>query len=177
MHVVLLAADRGAERVQACSPAAREAGVRPGQTLAGARALLPELLVERWDEVAELADLEALAQALGRYTPAVRAVPPDALLLEVGPESMNAVRAGLGELGHLCRLVVAEEGGAALALARHLDRDRVVPLGGLAAALAPLPVTALELPAEVNDSLRDVGIRTIAQLAALPTSEIGRAHV
>jgi error-prone DNA polymerase len=181
---VLLASERGAERVQAVSLPAGSAGVRVGMTLAAARALLPDIRVERVDAVGELTDLEALCLALGRFTPAARAVPPDALLLEVDAGATPLVRAALTELGHLCRLVFAEEAGGALALARHARRDRVVPRGGLAAALALLPVDALELPEEVQLSLADVGIRTIGQFAALPAAalvgrygpEIAAAH-
>ena len=169
---VLVAVERGAERVQALSLPAGNAGVRLGMTLAAARACLPELRLERLDPTGEVADLEALCTALVRFTPAARAVPPDALLLEVGAVALAPIRACLAELGHVCRLVLAEEGGAALALARHARRDRVVPPGGLAEALAPLPVTALELPDVVQLSLHDVGIRTIGQFAALPTAAL-----
>jgi error-prone DNA polymerase len=184
LPAVLVAVSRGAERVIALSLPAGQAGVRLGMTLAGARAQLPEVRVERLDPAGELADLEALCVALCRFTPAARPVPPDALLLEVGPLALAPVRACLAELGHLCRLVLAEEDGAALALARHSRRDRVIQPGGVAAALAPLPVTALELPEAVLLSLHDVGIRTIAEFAALPTAaltgrygpEIAAAH-
>ncbi len=172
LPAVLVTTERGAERVQAASLPAGRAGVRVGMTLAAARALLPEIRVERLDPTGELADLEALCAALGRFTPAARPVPPDCLLLDVGPGAMAPIRACLAELGHASRMVLAEEGRTALALARHARRDRVVPKGGIAAALAPLPVSALELPEEVLLSLRDVGIRTVEQLASLPTSAL-----
>ena len=169
---VLVAAERGAERVQAASLPAVEAGIRPGVTLAAARALVPDVRVERLDSTAELADLEALGVALERFTPAVRPAPPDSLILDVQPGALASIRACLEDLGHASRLVHAEEGSAALALARHARRDRVVPRGRLAEALAPLPVEALDLPDGALLSLRDVGIRTVGQLAALPAAAL-----
>jgi error-prone DNA polymerase len=170
--VVLVANERGAERVFAMSAPVADAGVRRGVTLAAARALVPEILVERLDPTGELADLEQLCEALERFSPAAHVVPPDGVLLEVPARVMPEVRACLTELGHSCRLVHAEEGGAAIALARHAGKDRVITIGGLAAALAPLPVDALGLPEEVRRSLRDVGVRRVEQLAALPLAAL-----
>lgn len=180
--VVLVAAERSADRVQAASIPAAQAGIRAGMTVASSRALLPGIVVDRLDPEGEHEDLAALCRALVRYTPVAQAIPPDVLLLAVRADAMPAVRTGLSDLGHLCRMAHTEDAGAAVALARNLDfvahfskkptLDLVVPAGRLAEALAPLPVAALELPQEVLDSLRDVGIRTIAQLAALPAAAL-----
>jgi len=48
----------------------------------------------------------------------------------------------------------------------------IVPPGETAAALRPLPIEALRLPAEVVDVLHQLGIRQIGQLEALPREEL-----
>jgi len=48
----------------------------------------------------------------------------------------------------------------------------IVPHGGSAAALAPLPVEALRLPAKVVAVLRELGIDTVGLLAALPRAAL-----
>lgn len=182
--VVLLAEEKSAERVQALSPPAYAAGIRRGMTLAEARAVLPSVRHDTLDDVGEVHDLQALSDAMVRFTPVVAAWPPEDLVLEVGPEVLPAVRRTLGLLGHACRLVAASEPEAARILARHATEDRVVPEDELRRALAPLPVMALGLDAEVVETLGDVGIKTIGAFAALPAAtlttrygaEVARLH-
>jgi len=168
----LVAVERGAERVQALSPPALAAGVSPGMTLTAARATCPEIQVERLDLEGERRDLEALAFALHRFSPLVRAVPPDDVLLEAPADQLGAVRACLEGFGHSLRLVWAPRPQIALLLARHLERDAVVGTAALATALAPLPVAGLGLPVTVVQSLEDVGIRSVGRFAALPAAAL-----
>ena len=53
---------------------------------------------------------------------------------------------------------------------RQLATDNcvIIPPGGTAAAMAPLPVTTLRLPEETVDALHQLGIRRVGQLEALP---------
>ncbi|MFZ5476142.1 MAG: error-prone DNA polymerase [Myxococcota bacterium] len=181
---VLVATEKSAERVQAATPPAARFGIATGMTLAEARALLPTVRVEHLDPAGESEDLHALARALDRFTPAVRTLPPDTLLLELPAAALRSVRAFCGELGHLARLVHAPLPEAAAILARHLAKDRVVRADELAAALAPLPIRALPLPPAALASLLDVGIVTVGRFAALPAAalagrwgaEVARAH-
>ncbi|HUG62016.1 MAG TPA: DNA polymerase Y family protein, partial [Methylomirabilota bacterium] len=73
----------GAVRVIAADTVARAGGVRPGQGLADARALLPALAVDEADREADAALLAALADWADRYTPLVGLDPPDGLMLDI----------------------------------------------------------------------------------------------
>ena len=171
-EVALVRVERGAERVVTCSPAAVAAGISAGMTLAAARAVSPLVKVERLELDGEARDLEALAVALHRFTPQVQAVPPEDLLLEVGPGQLAAVRACLEAFGHRLRLVWAPRPQLARLLARHLPEDRAISAVELPAVLAPLPVAGLDLPPPVLEALNDVGIRTIGQFARLPAAAL-----
>ncbi len=78
--VALVAEQRSALRVQACTHQAARTGIVPGMTLAQARALLPELEIELLEPDAEQQDLAELSQQLSRFAPAVAPLPPDALV-------------------------------------------------------------------------------------------------
>jgi protein ImuB len=70
---------------------------------------------------------------------------------------------------------VADTPGCAYALARHgLDALCVVPPGGAAAALAPLPIEALRLEPTAAAGLRRLGFDTVGQLAAAPRAPLAR---
>jgi protein ImuB len=70
---------------------------------------------------------------------------------------------------------LADTVGAAWAVAHYGDaaeRVRVVPAGEHEAALRPLPIEALRLPAHIVELLHDFDIRRIEQLLALPRREL-----
>ena len=75
----ITAEERNAWRVTHANGAALKAGVKPGQALADARAICPDLLTEPSDKVRE----ELLLRALWRWADACRRVcrstPPDGL--------------------------------------------------------------------------------------------------
>ncbi len=182
--VVLVEEERSALRVQVATPPAQAAGVRPGMALAEARALLPELLAERLDPQGEQDDLAALVAQLLRVSPTVAALPPSALVAEVGRSArsvggeravLERVRRRLGRLGHEARVVVADDPRTALAVAAWGTADVQVPRGGGAEALAPLPLGALSLSLADQDLLVSLGIRTVGAFAELaPSSVVGR---
>lgn len=186
-QAILVAEQQSALRVQSATPRALRQGVRTGMTAAQATALAPDLLVERLDPAAELADLNELATQLLRVSPAVAALPCDALVAEIGrsdhagPRGRQAgaeramverVRIRLERLGHQAHVVVADDPATALAVATWGRRCRVIGAGQGAAALAPLPLAALELPAGEYALLDGLGIRTVGDFAALPPSAV-----
>lgn len=184
--VILADEEKNALRVQARTPAARSAGVRPGMTVAEARAICPALEVElrRADE--ELRDLHDLSGQLLAISPNIAALPPESLVAEVGrsarlfseggqdPEAHMLARmcVRLRELGHVVNGVVADDPATALACAAWGEESRVVPPGGGAAALAPLPLAALHLPWAEHDLLIGLGIRSVGDFAALPPASL-----
>ena len=174
--VVLMAPERGADRVQACTLTASERGVRRGMSLAAARAVAPVLRVERLDVEGERTDLDALCASLGRFSPLVRAEPPDSLLVDADPGILDSLRRTLEGRGHAARLVHAPDAWSARTLARHARKDMVVQRGRLAAALAPLPLAALALPGAVEEALLAAGLRTVGAFAALPGASLSARH-
>ncbi|HND00229.1 MAG TPA: hypothetical protein PKW90_29135, partial [Myxococcota bacterium] len=101
--VLLHAFDRSAERVVVASQSCQKLGITVGMSLAEARALLPELKAQPLDP--EQRDLEELGEHLRRYTPSVRVLPPEDLLLEDAP--LLEIRLQLARLGQPARLVRA----------------------------------------------------------------------
>ena len=170
-------------RVVACAPAARAAGVRPGDSLTQARAACAGLAAVPLDPAADRAALRALAEALLALAPAVEIALPDALLLDAsaahlargadpedGGEAALAGRAlaVAAEMGYRGRAAVASGKGPARALARHGGEPilRAAP-GETARALAALPLSALELPPGMEERLAAVGLDGVGALARL----------
>ncbi len=202
--VVLVGESERAVRVLSATPPAYKSGIRLGMTLASARALSPEVSVEWLDGEGERADLKELSVQLGRVSPRVDALPPDAIGLELErwpvaetrretapareAAAMERVHSHLRALGHASRVVVADDllGARAVAIwgAQKQDRPHWIAPGQLPAALASLPVHALELPIGVQERLRTLGIHTVEALAKLPPAamrdrfgrEAWRAH-
>ena len=126
-----------ADRLVALNEAAERAGLRIGQGLADARAILPSLEVAAEDEAADRRLLEAVADWCDRYTPLVAIEPsspenPDAglsfgLVLDIagcahlfgGEMALAAdLLARLYAIGFAARAAIAPTPGAAWALAR-----------------------------------------------------------
>jgi protein ImuB len=180
-------------RIVCADAIALDADVRPGQTVTEAVAACGRVELVPHAPSADLAALRALAEAMLALVPAVEPVGPDALLLDAGAAHLAAGgRGGSGagdaeralaegavalaaELGWSARAVVATGKGPALALARAAGtsgRVRVVPAGGEARALAPLPLRALGLGGEAEERLAALGIATAGALARLPAESL-----
>ncbi len=181
---MLLVSDGGQRRlVERCCEVAAAAGVRPGMTLAHARALLPldGVRVEPFRPRRDEAALRALAAWAVRFTPLAAPDPPDGLLLDVtgcerlyGGEGalVDRIAGAVANLGLRPRLAVAPTLGCAWAVARYGRGERaIIPEGGARAALAPLPLAALRIEAAA-EALAEVGVTTIGQLMALPRSSL-----
>ncbi len=162
------------------------AGVRPGDSLVQARAACAGLEAVPLDAAADQAALRALAEALLSLSPVVEVAHPDAVLLDAGgarlagKEPEEAERLLAERVLALCRdmgfagwLAVADGKGVALSLARHAGRERTRAAPGQGAlALAPLPLAALDLSAEVLRWLSAVGVERVGALAALPAETL-----
>lgn len=153
-------------------------------TAAHARALLPAhgVHVDAHRAERDLAALHALAAWARRFSPLVAVDPPDGLYLDVtgcahlfGGEQTMARRVveAVRRLGISARAAIAPTCGCARAVARFADRGvSIVPAGRQRAALAPLPVRALDLDDDTDAALRDIGVERIGQLLDLPRSEL-----
>jgi protein ImuB len=171
----LIAEEKSAMRVQALTPAAIAAGIRPFMTATEARALAPEVELLPWEPEEERRDRSALVQQFKALSDRVRAPWPDTLVLDVsgtahlfgGEEGLVARAESLAaRLGHDAVALVVDEALAGRALARW-GRRGVVAAGEGAAALARLPLRALEPSLGLLRALQSVGIDQIGAFARL----------
>ncbi len=179
--------------VCAASYEARRFGVRSAMPTARARRLCPDgvFLPPRFDRYAALS--ERVFGIYGRYTPLVEPLSLDEAFLDVtrsralhgdGPAIARAIKAAVRAE---CGLAVSA-GIADVKLAAKIATDLgkpdglvVVPAGGTAGFLAPLPVSRLWGVGQVTEeALRKIGITTIGDLAATPevalAAAVGASH-
>ncbi|HEX9288605.1 MAG TPA: DNA polymerase Y family protein [Anaeromyxobacteraceae bacterium] len=172
-------------RVVACDAEARARGVRPGDALVQARAACAELETVAVDDGEDRAVLEGLAEALLALAPAVEIAWPDGLLADAsgarllaeGGDDGEAVLADravalAADLGLRCRAAVADGRAPARALARHGAAHAPVAHGASAAALAGLPLAALDLAPPLASRLVALGLREVGELARLPADAL-----
>lgn len=152
-------------------------GLKPGMTLADARAREPDLRAFDSDPHGDQDWLERLCDGCARYTPIVALDPPFGLMLDIsgcahlwdGEEGLARDAADrLERHGLRVRHALAGTAEAAHALCRF-------PVGAVAdedAAVRRLPVEALRLEEESAVALRRAGLRTVGDLAARPTASL-----
>src|SRR2546422_2071552 len=204
----LLAADAGRRVVWQVSPLARHAGVRPGMTVSQAIGLCPALRLCEPDPVHYDERFALLLAALARVSPVVEPaelglayVGTDGLEgLYGGPEQIvEAIKRGMrnAERG---AFDPASSSSSAFRVPRSAFRvgwgkgkfvawvaatrakpggALIVPPGEEGKFLAAQPVAVLPLDPDAHRRLRQLGLRTLGQLAALPeeaiVSQFGRA--
>ena len=173
----------GAARIlQHVCPLAAECGLRPGMTLAQARAMAPELRAIEHEPRADREALEQLAHWALRFSPSVQPLEPDTLWLDVtgcerlfrGEDAIvRQARRGLRSLGFTARAAIADTPAAAYALAcAGGDSETVCPPGQSCSRLAPLPTAALRIDPRVEQQLYALGVRTIGDLMMLPRASL-----
>ena len=174
--------------ITAANPRAIQAGLAPGMPLADGRAIVPGVVVRPADPTADARALERLARWADRFTPRVMPDGIDTIFLDIagcarlfGGEGalMASLRAALEDFGLTVRLALAGTPGAAWALAHHgADDPAVVPAGtgpsALVEALAPLPVAALRLSADVAAGLESFGLNTVRALTVMQSVKLIR---
>jgi len=180
--LVLIQISANRQIVTAVCPDA-PASVRPGMSLAQARAHCAHLQCLAADPAADLRCLEALARWLMRFSPNVALCPPASIVVDVAgldrllgdpPTLARRVAAALSRLGLTARLAIAPTAAAAwgLAVFGHEKLPIVVGNGELLGAIAPLPTAALGLDSLVTVQLHALGVRTIGLLLKIPRSEL-----
>jgi len=180
---------RGQRSLASVGPVAEDRGLYPGQTLANARAMCPDLAVVEADPKADAAALTRLAAWCERYTPLVAADPPDSLWLDItgcpalapdgnsdgGNRFARDIVDRLRAIGIPCRVAVAGTTGASWALAHAMLGEHgtcILAPGQERAALTGLPIAALRLDPRIVARLRRVGLRRIGELLRLGRSDL-----
>ncbi|MDO8341039.1 MAG: DNA polymerase Y family protein [Candidatus Woesebacteria bacterium] len=125
--------------------------------------------------------LPTLACWAGRYTPRVN-LAPDTLRLDIGaslrlfgglPALLALVRADLAAMDIPAQLAVAATPLAALWLARAGDGAVCPDLATTRAALAAVPLPALELPPPLARRVEGCGLRRLGDVLVLPRAGLG----
>lgn len=164
--------------VHACSPAARIEGVHRGLKVREAQSRCATLAVLPLEPAVDARRFEPVLAALEAGIPTVQVVRPGLVVIRAsGPARFFGGEREAGE--QALRLVAAAGVGARAGIAdgpftaeqaaratRVADPVRVVPTGGGAAFLNPLPVALLGLPA-LAAVLTKLGVRTMGAFAAL----------
>ena len=175
-----------ANRVVACSAAARAAGVRRGLRRRESQARCPDLHVVAADPGRDARFFEPVTAAVDDLVPRVEVLRPGLLVLSVrgaaryfGSESAAAERLvdTVSAAGAECQAGIADQLPTAVFAARA---GRIVEPGADAAFLADLSIRELATEpslsgdgrAELVDLLWRLGIRSIGQFAALSRADV-----
>ncbi len=168
--------------IAAADEAAGALGLRPGQTIAHAQALVPGLHIRDAAHDDDRAALTRLALWCLRYSPMVSPDPPDGVWIDIAGADhllggeLNVIHDLTGRLSShqiAARAAVADAPGTAWAVARY-GGGPVVPPGRAVDAVAGLPVHALRLDQTTLDAMHRLGIERIGQLAAMPRAPMTR---
>lgn len=173
--LVLLRPGRHGPVIHAANRAAQEAGARADARIGDIRALCPELACVEADPAGDVARLRRLAFWARRWGPWSAADGEDGIVIDCsgvaqlfGGEAalLARIEADCARAGLSARAALAPTTGAAWALARFGPARAIA--GDARRALADLPVAALRLSPETVLLLRRLGLKTIADLAAVP---------
>jgi protein ImuB len=167
----------------AVNDAAKRFGIRAGQTVAEAYAIVAHLVVRevsRSDVAARLGEIAEIAMGFG---PTVSFEAPDTVWVDVtgaqhlaGGEEALALELGarVRALGHVVRVAVSNGPLLARAFARwgRTNREGSIVVSSLEtpARIGELPVRALPIDIELSAWLVRLGVHTVAELARLPRS-------
>ncbi len=172
-----------AGRITHVNTVAAEAGIQAGLGLSAARSLAPDLQLLERHPASEAQALRQLADWALQFTSQVSLQPPDTLLLELGGSLrlfggldtlMTMLTQALDQLGYSHQQGTAPTPVAAWLLARHGDPEPVRDRSALPQRLAPLPCILLPLDTARQRALAGLGIRTLGDLMALPSKDLGR---
>jgi protein ImuB len=178
--MVTVAKVKNAMMLQAVDRHATTLGLRVGQPLANARAMLPALEVMQEDATADATLLGRIADWCDGFTPYVAMDGKSRLLLDVtgathlfgGEQAMLAlICKKLERQNFAVRAAMAGTAAAARALCRY-RHGTIIASGAEAEAIRPLPVEALGLDHVTTHALRRAGLKTVGAVATRKRSEI-----
>ncbi|GLQ49173.1 DNA polymerase Y family protein [Dyella flava] len=180
--LVLVDGPANARTVVAVNASAREAGLRIGQRLTAAQALLARFEavpyaaadVARWQQF--------LASVAYRYSSQV-ALLPHAIVLEVSKSQSlfgswammeHRLRTDFAALGFRYRIAAAPTPHGAYVLAGMSDGQTALSHQGLRQRLDDVPLGKSRLPAQAIDALPRMGVRRLGQLLGMPRDGLQR---
>ncbi|MBV4455290.1 MULTISPECIES: Y-family DNA polymerase [Pseudomonas] len=180
--LALLAGTPQRRVLQTVNDAARALGLRPGQSLTAAHALVKHFACAEYDPAEIERSQQFLAAWAYQFSSQVSLYYPRALLFEIEsslglfgpwPRFEARLRKELTELGFRHRIVAAPNPAAARVLA-NMDDGLAVQDDGLPQALASLPIDRAGLDPQAATALSRMGLRSLAQVQALPRHTLAR---
>lgn len=180
--LVLVDGAANARSIVAANAAAREAGLRIGQRLSAAQALLARFDTSPYDPGSVQRWQQFLAAVAYRYSAEVCLL-PHAIVLEVSrsmglfgpwPRLESLLREDFAALGFRHRISAAPTAHAAYVLAGVADGQAVLTPDALDHALQHVPLQRSRLPADASEALPGMGIRTLGQLLRMPRDGLRR---
>ncbi|MEO8746657.1 MAG: DNA polymerase Y family protein [Rhodanobacter sp.] len=180
--LVLVAGGTHACTLVSVNTAAREAGLRVGQRLSAAQALLSRFEVLPYNVAATERCQRFLAAMAYRYS-SEAVLLPHAIALEIShsmrlfgpwPRLEALLRADFTALGFRQRIAVAPTAHAAYLLAGVSDGQAVLTDAALRLALQRVSVRKSHLPGAAAEALSGMGVRTLGQLFSLPRDGLRR---
>jgi protein ImuB len=181
--IAVIEEQQGVHRILIAGDNARAAGVLPGQSPNAALALLPTLKLEARSVIREQQVLELLATWLEQFSSFVSIAGSDVLLLEIagslrlfgGLKNLRRqIATGLEAQGFEASLAIAPTPLAATWLARGRRRACVREPVNIMAALRGLPLSCLDWPPTVLESLVGMGIADVGDCLRLPREGFAR---
>ena len=169
--------------LQAVNTAARELGLRPGQSLTAAQALAKGFACAEYDPEEIQRWQQFLAAWAYGFSSQVSVAYPRTLVLEIEsslglfgpwPHLEARLRRELTELGFRHRIVAAPNPLAARVLANAYDGLAVADDERLGQVLGAMPIERLGLAAQTAEALSRMGVRSFAQVRGLPRSSLAR---
>ncbi|MEP5758987.1 MAG: DNA polymerase Y family protein [Litoreibacter sp.] len=169
------------ERIYCLNQMASQHGLHCGMGYSDARAFCSELQSHPADPDADQRFLHVLARWAKRYCPWVGLEGTNGLVLDVTGSThlfngeaalLHDMQLRLTRAGFAVHIGLADTRGAAWALAHH--SPGISALNFTQDAINPLPVAALRLDEKTCVSLQRLGIRSVADLRALPRASVAR---
>ncbi|SDS68536.1 protein ImuB [Halopseudomonas litoralis] len=180
--LVLVAGPAQHRVIRAANPAARQLGLKPGQTLLAAQTLTSGFAVAEYDQQ-QIDQWQHFLAAWGyRFSSHVSLDYPRALLMEVEsslslfgpwPQFEQRLRHELKELGFQHRIVLAPNPAAARVLTNVHDSFAVAE-AGLREQIECLPISRCGLDTDSVSALSRMGLRQVKQLLVLPRDTLAK---
>lgn len=173
-----IAVAEGANRREIVAHNAAARGVQVGMTPKQARAACPGLVVIARNEAAERSLTREVLDALESCSPLVEGALPGVYFFDASglprgeAEALAAAVALAAEVGFTAASAIADDKFTARCAAQSGGGCSIVPAGKSAAFLAPLPIALLPLAPGDADRFDILGLRTLGQIAALPTGPL-----
>jgi DNA polymerase-4 len=181
---VILAGKGNHAHVVMCSPEAARHQIFAGMKLSEARAVCSDLIWREYDGALYREAQKQLCRKLIACTPKVTALEPGVFLLDAG--GLNylggeqrfclAVHKIVGKAGFAYQRIGLADSAFAATVASKVKRKQhyIVKAGDDVAFLAPLSIKHLPISLEMQESLHELGIRSIGQMVSLSAESLGQ---